>query len=75
MFDKNRDGANRIADEISETGGKAFVSSVDIADYAAVGKAIAQFEGEMGPTDVLVNNAAGTASSTSSTPRPSCGTS
>ena len=38
VFDKNRDGANRIADEIVETGGKAFVSSVDIADYAAVGK-------------------------------------
>lgn len=57
VFDKNRDGANRIADEISETGGKAFVSSVDIADYTAVGKAIAQFEDKMGPTDVLVNNA------------------
>src|SRR5215218_8134669 len=57
VLDKNRDGANRIADEIVETGGKAFVSSVDIADYAAVGKAIAQFENEMGPTDVLVNNA------------------
>jgi 2-hydroxycyclohexanecarboxyl-CoA dehydrogenase len=57
VFDKNRDGANKIADEIVETGGKAFVASVDIADYAAVGKAIAQFEDEMGPTDVLVNNA------------------
>jgi 2-hydroxycyclohexanecarboxyl-CoA dehydrogenase len=57
VFDKNRDGANRIANEIVETGGKAFVSSVDISDYAAVGKAIAQFEDEMGPTDVLVNNA------------------
>src|SRR5499426_1467050 len=57
VFDKNRDGANRIAGEITETGGKAFVSSVDIADYAAVGKAIAQFETAMGPTDVLVNNA------------------
>jgi 2-hydroxycyclohexanecarboxyl-CoA dehydrogenase len=57
VFDKNRDGANRIAREISETGGKAFVSSVDITDYEAVGKAIGQFEAEMGPTDVLVNNA------------------
>jgi 2-hydroxycyclohexanecarboxyl-CoA dehydrogenase len=57
VFDKNRDGANKIANEIVETGGKAFVASVDIADYAAVGKAIAQFEDEMGPTDVLVNNA------------------
>jgi len=57
VFDKNRDGANRVAGEITDTGGKAFVSSVDIADYAAVGKAIGQFENEMGPTDVLVNNA------------------
>jgi len=57
VFDKNRDGANRIAGEITETGGKAFVSSVDIADYDAVGKAIGQFESEMGPTDILVNNA------------------
>jgi 2-hydroxycyclohexanecarboxyl-CoA dehydrogenase len=57
VFDKNRDGANRVAGEIAEAGGKAFVSSVDIADYAAVDKAIQQFEGEMGPTDVLVNNA------------------
>jgi 2-hydroxycyclohexanecarboxyl-CoA dehydrogenase len=57
VFDKNRDGANRVADEIMETGGKAFVSSVDISDYAAVGNAIAQFEDKMGPTDVLVNNA------------------
>ncbi len=57
VFDKNRDGANRIAGEITEAGGKAFVSSVDISDYDAVAKAIAQFEGEMGPTDILVNNA------------------
>ena len=32
VFDKNRDGANKIAGEITEAGGKAFVSSVDIAD-------------------------------------------
>jgi 2-hydroxycyclohexanecarboxyl-CoA dehydrogenase len=57
VFDKNRDGANRVAGEITEAGGKAFVSTVDIADYAAVGKAIADFEKAMGPTDILVNNA------------------
>jgi len=33
------------------------VSGVDITDNAAVGKAIQQFEAEVGPTDVLVNNA------------------
>ena len=57
VFDKNRDGANKIANEIAEVGGKAFASSVDITDYDAVTRAIGQFEAEMGPTDVLVNNA------------------
>jgi 2-hydroxycyclohexanecarboxyl-CoA dehydrogenase len=57
VFDKNLDGANKVADEIRQGGGKAFVSGVDIADYNAVGSAILRFETEMGPTDVLVNNA------------------
>jgi 2-hydroxycyclohexanecarboxyl-CoA dehydrogenase len=57
VFDKNLDGANKVAEEIRNTGGKAFVSGVDIADYDAVGSAILHFETEMGPTDVLVNNA------------------
>ena len=57
VFDKNLDGANKVTDEIRKEGGKAFASGVDIADYDAVGKAIAQFEKDAGPTDVLVNNA------------------
>jgi 2-hydroxycyclohexanecarboxyl-CoA dehydrogenase len=57
VFDKNLDGANKVAAEIAKQGGKAFVSGVDITDNEAVGKAIQQFEAEMGPTDVLVNNA------------------
>src|SRR5258708_19759865 len=57
VVDKNLEGANKIANEITKAGGKAFVSGVDIADYAAVSKAIARFESEAGPTDVLVNNA------------------
>ncbi len=57
VFDKNLEGANKVAAEIAKAGGKAFVSGVDITDNAAVGKAIQQFEAEMGPTDVLVNNA------------------
>jgi 2-hydroxycyclohexanecarboxyl-CoA dehydrogenase len=52
VFDKNLDGAKKVAGEI-----KGFASGVDITDYDAVGKAIAQFEKEAGPTDVLVNNA------------------
>jgi 2-hydroxycyclohexanecarboxyl-CoA dehydrogenase len=57
VFDKNLDGANKVAAEIARQGGKAFVSGVDITDNAAGGKAIQQFEAEVGPTDVLVNNA------------------
>ncbi|MCW5735650.1 MAG: SDR family oxidoreductase [Enhydrobacter sp.] len=52
VFDKNLDGARRIADEV-----KGFASGVDITDYAGVADGIAQFEKEVGPTDVLVNNA------------------
>ena len=57
VFDKNLDAANKVADGIRKAGGKAFVSGVDIADYAAVSQAIQDFESEAGPTDVLVNNA------------------
>ena len=39
VFDKNLDGAKKVA---AEFGG--FVAGVDIADYDAVGKAIAKFE-------------------------------
>jgi len=52
VFDKNLDCAKKVAAEI-----KGFASGVDITDYGAVGKAIAQFEKDAGPTDVLVNNA------------------
>lgn len=52
VFDRNIDGANKVAAEI---GGHA--SGVDISDYDAVGSAILQFEREVGPTDILVNNA------------------
>ncbi|UYN92987.1 MAG: SDR family oxidoreductase [Enhydrobacter sp.] len=52
VFDKNLDAARKVADEIA-----GFVSGVDITDYDAVGREVARFEREVGPTDVLVNNA------------------
>ena len=52
VFDKTLEAANRVAAEIG-----GFASGVDIADYAAVGKAITEFEAKAGPTDILVNNA------------------
>jgi 2-hydroxycyclohexanecarboxyl-CoA dehydrogenase len=57
VFDRNPDGADRVAGEIRAAGGTAFVSTVDIADHDAVNRAVAQFEAEVGATDVLVNNA------------------
>ncbi len=52
VFDKNFEGAKKIAAEI-----KGFASGVDITDYEAVGKEIGRFEKECGPIDILVNNA------------------
>ena len=52
MFDKNLDGAKKVAGEI-----KGFACGVDITDYKAVAEAIAAFEKAAGPTDILVNNA------------------
>ncbi len=52
VFDKNFDGARKVAAEI-----KGIASAIDITDYAAVGAAIADFEKQAGPTDILVNNA------------------
>ena len=76
VFEKIFEAANKIAGEMRKGGGEAFVSGVDITDYQGVAKAIAQFEHQAGPTDVLVNDTrAGTVPATSSTPRPSSGTS
>jgi len=52
VFDRNLEAANKVAAEI-----KAEAYGVDIADYEAVGKAIAKFEKDVGPTNILVNNA------------------
>src|SRR5260370_36984692 len=52
VFDKNLDGAKKVAHEI-----KGFASGVDITDYGAVGTAIAEFEKDAGPTGIPVHNA------------------
>jgi 2-hydroxycyclohexanecarboxyl-CoA dehydrogenase len=52
VFDKNVEGATRLAAEL-----RGVASGVDITDYDEVGREIARFEKEAGPTDILVNNA------------------
>ena len=56
-FDKN--GANRVADEISSSGGKAVVSCVDLTDWLAVEEAINKIEDQVGQIHSLVHSAGG----------------
>jgi 2-hydroxycyclohexanecarboxyl-CoA dehydrogenase len=57
IFDKNASGAQETAGAIAAAGGKAFAHGVDITDYEAVGKAVAAFEQQAGPIEILINNA------------------
>jgi 3-oxoacyl-[acyl-carrier protein] reductase len=47
-----------LRDEIVAAGGQAVAGAVDVADRPAVEAFVAQVEAELGPVDVLVNNAA-----------------
>ncbi len=47
----------RVAGEIRSRGGKAAEAVFDVTDGAAVPAAIARIEAEVGPIDVLINNA------------------
>ncbi len=57
VFDINGDAAAETVKLIEAGGGRAVAICVDIADFAAVGVAVAKFENAIGPTDALVNNA------------------
>lgn len=57
VFDLNPAAAEAAATEITAKGGAAKAYTVDITDLDAVLRAVAAFEADMGPTDVLINNA------------------
>ena len=57
VFDIDGDGAGTIAEAINSAGGNARAYHADIASLDAVKSAVASFEQDIGPTDVLVNNA------------------
>jgi 3-oxoacyl-[acyl-carrier protein] reductase len=46
-----------VAAEIKALGGKTAVVAADVSDRAAVEAAVAQIEQELGPLDILINNA------------------
>jgi 3-oxoacyl-[acyl-carrier protein] reductase len=49
--------AEAVAKEIASRGGRALAVPFDVTDLAAVRAAVARIERELGPIDVLVNNA------------------
>jgi 2-hydroxycyclohexanecarboxyl-CoA dehydrogenase len=57
VFDMNIEAAQKLADEIGASGGTAQAYKCDITDRAAVDAAVAATETQLGPIDVLVNNA------------------
>ena len=57
VFDLNGAAAEKVAAEINAAGGKAQAFSCDIAQLASVQQAVADTERDLGPIDVLVNNA------------------
>ena len=53
----SKNEAEATAAEIRAAGGRALAVQADIADYAAVQRMVERVSGELGPIDVLVNNA------------------
>ena len=57
-IDMNADALLALKEEISKSGGDASIAVCDVTDEAAVTSAIAEFKGNIGKIDILVNNAA-----------------
>jgi 2-hydroxycyclohexanecarboxyl-CoA dehydrogenase len=57
ILDLDGMGAEKVAGEITQNGGKASAHAVDISDYDAVKQAVDRFEAASGPVSFLVNNA------------------
>jgi 3-oxoacyl-[acyl-carrier protein] reductase len=56
-FRTDREGAERVVEEIERAGGRALAVRADVADPAAANALIERLEQELGPVLVLVNNA------------------
>jgi 2-hydroxycyclohexanecarboxyl-CoA dehydrogenase len=57
VLDLNPEAAARVAEAIRTAGGTANAWTVDISDHEAVHRAVADVESELGPIDILINNA------------------
>ena len=57
LLDLDGEGVAALADDLTAGGARAFPVTCDITDEAAVREAFARIERELGPLDLLVNNA------------------
>jgi 2-hydroxycyclohexanecarboxyl-CoA dehydrogenase len=57
VFDRDLDAAEKVAGAIRDQGGTARAFRCDITDRASVDAAVAEAGAQLGPIDVLVNNA------------------
>jgi len=57
VFDRDLPAARKVADDINAAGARAAAFACDITDRAAVDAAVAAAGQQLGPVDVLVNNA------------------
>lgn len=57
IADLNLDIATQTAKEITAAGGTAIAVRIDVTDTASVQEAVASVEAELGPVEVVVNNA------------------
>ena len=57
IADLNIAGAQAVADEIIQAGGKALGVAMDVTDEAAVNAGVATVVAQLGPVDILVSNA------------------
>jgi 2-hydroxycyclohexanecarboxyl-CoA dehydrogenase len=57
VFDMNLEAAQRVATDITASGGEAMAFKCDITNRGEVDEAVAATESRLGPVDVLVNNA------------------
>lgn len=58
LLDRDEAGAQRVTAEITATGARAIAVGCDVSDPGAVQRAAATVQRELGPCNVLVNNAA-----------------
>ncbi|OAJ61524.1 3-hydroxybutyrate dehydrogenase [Paraburkholderia ginsengiterrae] len=57
IADLNQDGANAVAEEIKQAGGKAIGVAMDVTNEEAVNQGIDKVAAELGSVDILISNA------------------